>query len=71
MTPQRTTLSGRYVTLVPLDPDAHVDALWENVQDESLWLYLFDGPFSDRAALYANLEAKAASNLDGNPPAAR
>jgi RimJ/RimL family protein N-acetyltransferase len=60
--PQRTTFEGRYVTIVPLDPDAHVDALWEGSQDERLWLYLFDGPFPDSGALLANLQNKAKSD---------
>ena len=27
--PERVTLAGRYVTLVPLDAEAHSGALWE------------------------------------------
>lgn len=59
MTPQRTTLTGRYVTLVPLDPETHTESLWQNSQDPTLWTYLFDGPFADRESFRANLEAKS------------
>ena len=51
--PARTTLPGRVVTLAPLDPPAHGDALYEAIGGEAgdhLWRYLFDGPFADRQA---------------------
>lgn len=62
--PQRTVLEGRYVCVASLDPNVHGDSLWENVkgpENEWLWLYLFDGPFRDRAAFDASLAAKAVS----------
>jgi RimJ/RimL family protein N-acetyltransferase len=62
--PKRAVLQGRYVRLEPVNPMAHGDSLWENVrgpENERLWLYLFDGPFPDRAAFEANLQAKAVS----------
>jgi RimJ/RimL family protein N-acetyltransferase len=59
--PRRVTLAGRYVTIVPLDPAAHVDALFEDSRDERLWAYLFDGPFPDRDTFLANLQNKANS----------
>ncbi|HYW42535.1 MAG TPA: GNAT family protein [Bryobacteraceae bacterium] len=66
MTPdvKRITLAGRYVTLVPLDAEAHSAALWEATRGEEndgLWLYLFDGPYPDRDAFCADLVNKAAS----------
>ncbi len=62
--PRRTTLSGRLVTLTPLDPDVHGDALYDATRGEAndwLWLYLFEGPFPDRAAFDAHLRRMAAS----------
>jgi len=62
--PERTRIEGRYVTLAPLDPQRHGDALWEQThgrQNDRLWQYLFDGPFFDRAAFDAYLHKRAAS----------
>jgi RimJ/RimL family protein N-acetyltransferase len=62
--PERTTLSGRAIMLVPLDAALHADALFEGAnggdKDRS-WTYLFDGPYTDRAVFRANIEAKARS----------
>jgi len=63
--PQRVLLTGRYVTLAPLDANLHGDELWANLggaQNEALWLYLFDGPYSDRAAFDAEVQRKATSD---------
>jgi len=62
--PARIRLEGRYVTLEPLDPAAHTEALWtalEGPQHDDLWTYLADGPYHDRAAFDAALTKKAAS----------
>lgn len=62
--PVRTTMPGRLVTLAPLDPRSHGDALYEGIRGEAgdrLWQYLFDGPFADRAAFDIHLERIAAS----------
>ena len=62
--PGRTTLRGRLVTLVPLDPLAHGDALHDATRGEAgdrLWMYLFEGPFPDRAAFNLHLQRMAAS----------
>lgn len=62
--PGRTTLPGRLVTLTPLDPVAHGDALFEATRGEAagpLWLYLFEGPFPNRADFDAHLRRAAAS----------
>jgi RimJ/RimL family protein N-acetyltransferase len=61
MMPQPTVLTGRYVTVAPLAPDGDVDDLWPNVQEESLWQYLFDGPFRDRDEFLTNLKKKAST----------
>src|SRR6185437_2826182 len=62
--PQRITLQGRYVHIVPLDPASHGDALFARTcgpGHHALWTYLFDGPYSDRAAYDRALGAKAES----------
>jgi RimJ/RimL family protein N-acetyltransferase len=62
--PQRVTLKGRVVSVVPLNPSAHADALFEATSGEenkSLWLYLFEGPFPARAAFESHLKQKASS----------
>ena len=62
--PQRATLDGRVVSLVPLNPAAHGDTLFDGSrgkENEYLWLYLFDGPFATRAAFDSNLQQKATS----------
>jgi RimJ/RimL family protein N-acetyltransferase len=64
MRPERVTIVGRYVTIEPLDPAKHTEALWQGLggeQNESLWLYMPDGPFLDRAAFDTNMQAKAIS----------
>jgi len=63
--PQRITLEGRYVALEPLDPAAHAAALFEGThgqEKDGLWLYLFEGPFPDRASFDAHLRLKAAAD---------
>ncbi len=62
--PERVALTGRAVTLVPLNAEAHADALFEGANGgdkDPLWSYLFDGPYTDRAAFHANIEAKSRS----------
>jgi RimJ/RimL family protein N-acetyltransferase len=64
MRPERTTLTGRTVTLVPLDAESHAESLYDDScgsgQDD-LWTYLADGPFPDRTSFRAALLNKAAS----------
>jgi len=62
--PEPTVLRGQFVTLAPLDPEAHAAPLYEATHGsdaEHLWLYLFDGPFPNLAAFAAALEQKASS----------
>ncbi len=62
--PQPTTLAGRFVTLVPLDPDAHGEALYEGSHGEDreqLWCYLFDGPYPNREAFDVRLRQMAST----------
>ena len=61
--PQRVTLKGRYVTLVPLEA-GHADALYEGAHgsaNEAVWTYLYERPFKDRSDFAAHIAAKAAS----------
>jgi RimJ/RimL family protein N-acetyltransferase len=63
--PERVTLKGRWVTLAPLDPDKHAEALYEgsngDAARETVWAYLFDGPCRSPDEFRANIEAKARS----------
>ena len=59
--PERVTLKGRVVTLVPLGPE-HAQNLFQNSsgpENDSLWTYLFNGPFADLATFSADVEAKS------------
>lgn len=61
--PERITLHGRFVTLVPLEA-AHADDLFDAACGEGReapWTYLFDGPFTDRALFSEHIARKAAS----------
>jgi len=63
--PASIKIEGAYVTLVPLDASLHADALWSatgGVRNESLWRYMWDGPFFDRATFDASLKMKTASD---------
>ena len=63
--PKRAVFEGRLVTIVPLDPPLHGDALWAACQppkNHGLWHYLFEGPFHNRAEFDAHLASKAATD---------
>ena len=50
--PERVVLPGRHVKIVPLDAAAHVHALYEGScgpERDSLWRYLFNGPYKNEA----------------------
>ena len=61
--PERVTLKGRWITLAPLDPDKHAEALYEGSNGdparEALWTYLFNGPFANFKEFAADVEVKA------------
>jgi len=60
--PRRIPLHGRYIHVVPLEPNAHADALWIATRSaDDVWTYLADGPYADRETFQAALENKAAS----------
>lgn len=59
--PERRALPGRYVSLEPLDPAVHGEALWRAAHDGSaqaieLWTYMPYGPFEDAERMRAWLE---------------
>jgi RimJ/RimL family protein N-acetyltransferase len=64
--PERVTLEGRWITLAPLDPAKHAEALYEgsngDATRESVWIYLFDGPYRSLDEFRAAIENKARSN---------
>ena len=61
--PEKTALDGRFVTLIPLDPDADAQELFDcshgDEDTESLWTYMGYGPFRDRDAMQAWLRDNA------------
>jgi RimJ/RimL family protein N-acetyltransferase len=62
--PERVSLSGRYVCLVPLNPATHTESLWKGLggtSAEDLWRCMPDGPFAERSAFDAHMQAKAKS----------
>src|SRR5579863_1320766 len=62
--PQRTTIVGRAIDIVPLDPIIHGDSLFAGAggkENAPLWRYLFEGPFTVREAFDAHLRQKALS----------
>jgi RimJ/RimL family protein N-acetyltransferase len=63
--PGRVTLRGRYVTVLPLDPAAHADALFAGLggrAQDALWVYLHHGPFVDRSTFEAWVRERAAAD---------
>ena len=60
--PERVTLKGRFVTVAPLDAGKHAEDLYaasHGPERESVWIYLFNGPFASYADFAADIEAKA------------
>jgi RimJ/RimL family protein N-acetyltransferase len=64
--PERRSLEGRYVSLLPLDPATDVGPLWSASHDGSdeasrLWTYMYE-PFADTGEMLAWMEACARSD---------
>ncbi|MBV8851711.1 MAG: GNAT family N-acetyltransferase [Methylobacteriaceae bacterium] len=58
-------MEGRFVQLVPLDAERHGDTLFAGMggsQHASIWTYMFDGPFADRAVFAEALKKRQASD---------
>ena len=65
LSPERAPLGGRLVTLEPLNPARHGDSLWRSLsgeENDSLWLYLAEGPFTERTVFDDYLTRKSISN---------
>jgi RimJ/RimL family protein N-acetyltransferase len=63
--PERTRLEGRFVRVVPLDAERHLDDLFACMggsEHASLWTYMFDGPFEDRTAFAEALKKRETSD---------
>ena len=63
--PVRVTLEGAYTRLVPLDAATHASDLYEPThgpERESLFRYLWDGPFASAAEFHGALERKASTD---------
>jgi RimJ/RimL family protein N-acetyltransferase len=56
--PDRVTLEGRHVKIVPLDAAAHSAMLFANPTDAELWRYLFNGPYTKEVEFRAWLESR-------------
>jgi len=62
--PERVTLRGRAVALVPLDAERHASALFQAANGgdkDRVWTYLADGPYGDAAVFKTAIAAKAQS----------
>ena len=60
--PRPVTLTGRYVTVEPLQADRHASALWNAVRGhDEVWTWLADGPYASEADLHGALADKQAS----------
>ena len=62
--PSRVTLEGRFVRVMPLQPDLHGLSLYEATcgpANDDLWTYMWDGPFQNYGAFEAQLTRNARS----------
>jgi RimJ/RimL family protein N-acetyltransferase len=63
--PERTRLEGRFVRVVPLDAERHLDDLFACMggsKQAHLWTYMFDWPFGDRGAFAEALKKRQGSS---------
>ena len=61
--PARVTLTGRSVSLTPLNPAFHADGLFDALRAaDHLWTYLAAGPFPERAAFRQYITDSAAGD---------
>jgi RimJ/RimL family protein N-acetyltransferase len=59
--PVRTSFTGRFVRLEPLDPVRHLEDLSAAAADPAIWDWLGYGPFADKPAMQGWLEDRARS----------
>ena len=67
VSPSRVTLEGQYVHVVPLEPEAHAEQLFEaNRQDTTgaVWTYMVNGPYDS----FEDFSAWLTSSADGSDP---
>jgi len=60
--PQHTTLSGKLISLVPVDVQAHAKALYENLhgpESNRVWHYIAEGPYGDFSSFEQRLSQLA------------
>ncbi|HET9720747.1 MAG TPA: GNAT family protein [Solirubrobacteraceae bacterium] len=57
----RAPISGRYVSLAPIDPERDAERLYAVSRPPEIWRYLFDGPYESSAKLRVSLERQATS----------
>jgi RimJ/RimL family protein N-acetyltransferase len=74
--PQRISLIGHHVKIVPVDVEAHAGALYAGSRNPELWRYLFNGPYTAEADFRDWLRGRAESEdplfytiLDSEGPA--
>jgi len=65
--PPREPMVGRFVSLVPIDPDEHGPSLFSATHDGSeeaarMWIYMPYGPWADAGAMRAWLDALSATD---------
>ncbi len=61
--PRRTVKTGRYISLVPLNPIRHGSSLWDETsgkENDQLWTYMPEGPFPNRLSFDSYLYRKTA-----------
>lgn len=63
--PSRTSLQGKYISLVPIDPERDAPELFAGAhgseEKNKIWTYMGYGPFADVAAMRQWLEVQATS----------
>jgi RimJ/RimL family protein N-acetyltransferase len=60
--PGRIELKGNSISLLPIDPVAHGESLWEAaLGHDELWTYMAQGPFYERSTFEAHMQWMAAS----------
>ena len=59
--PERITLVGNHVRIVPLDARAHGGALYAGSREAGLWRYLFNGPYEREGEFQEWLSGRQAS----------
>src|SRR3954470_3038740 len=59
--PERVTLQGKHVKIVPLEAATHAAALYGGSRNVELWRYLFNGPYTRETEFREWLEGREES----------